>query len=247
MPKRQPMPTSTAAATALDPLDTREQQLLAIARRLFAQQGYDRTALRDISEAAGITKAALYYYFPNKDALFERVVLESLQILVDDVSAAVARETTPTARIRAFMEASAACIDYGRDRWIAGSNAFWQGAKDGQRLAALQLRDGYEGLLRKCIVEGMASGELRAADPAMVGRFLLSALNHMTRWHKPDGKLTAKQVMHQFLDMALYGLVQDAPVIAAPAPGLRLVASAAAPSTTPPTPRRKPAARPRKA
>ncbi len=247
MPKRQPMPTSTAAATALDPLDTREQQLLAIARRLFAQQGYDRTALRDISEAAGITKAALYYYFPNKDALFERVVLESLQILVDDVSAAVARETTPTARIRAFMEASAACIDYGRDRWIAGSNAFWQGAKDGQRLAALQLRDGYEGLLRKCIVEGMASGELRAADPAMVGRFLLSALNHMTRWHKPDGKLTARQVMQQFLDMALYGLVQDAPADAAPAPALRLVASAATASTPTPTPRRKPAARPRKA
>ena len=247
MPKRQPMPTSTAAATALDPLDTREQQLLAIARRLFAQQGYDRTALRDISEAAGITKAALYYYFPNKDALFERVVLESLQILVDDVSAAVARETTPTARIRAFMEASAACIDYGRDRWIAGSNAFWQGAKDGQRLAALQLRDGYEGLLRKCIVEGMASGELRAADPAMVGRFLLSALNHMTRWHKPDGKLTARQVMQQFLDMALYGLVLDAPADAAPAPALRLVASAATASTPTPTPRRKPAARPRKA
>lgn len=247
MPKRQPMPTSTAAATALDPLDTREQQLLAIARRLFAQQGYDRTALRDISEAAGITKAALYYYFPNKDALFERVVLESLQILVDDVSAAVARETTPTARIRAFMEASAACIDYGRDRWIAGSNAFWQGAKDGQRLAALQLRDGYEGLLRKCIVEGMAIGELRAADPAMVGRFLLSALNHMTRWHKPDGKLTARQVMQQFLDMALYGLVLDAPADAAPAPALRLVASAATASTPTPTPRRKPAARPRKA
>jgi AcrR family transcriptional regulator len=239
MSKRPSMPGSTATVPAPDPLDTREQQLLAIARRLFAHKGYDRTALRDIAEVAGITKAALYYYFPNKDALFERVVLESLQMLVDDVSAAVARETTPTARIRAFMEASAACIDYGRDRWIAGSNAFWQGAKDGQRLAALQLRDGYEGLLRKCIVEGMASGELRAADPAMVGRFLLSALNHMPRWHKPDGKLSARQVMLQFLDMALYGLVLDAPAVAAPAPALRLVPSAIATASKP---RRKPAA-----
>jgi AcrR family transcriptional regulator len=247
MPKRPSMPVANAVVPTPDPLDTREQQLLAIARRLFAHKGYDRTSLRNIAEAASITKAALYYYFPNKDALFERVVLESLQMLVDDVSAAVARETNPTARIRAFMEASAAHIDYGRDRWIAGSNAFWQGAKDGQRLAALQLRDGYEGLLRRCIVEGMASGELRAADPAMVGRFLLSALNHLPRWHRPDGRLTARQVMQQFLDMALYGLVLDAPDVAAPAPALRLVASAAAPSTPPPTPRRKPAARPRKA
>jgi TetR/AcrR family transcriptional regulator, cholesterol catabolism regulator len=247
MPKRPTMPAATATASTPDPLDTREQQLLAIARRLFAHQGYERTALRDIADAAGITKAALYYYFPNKDALFERVVLESLQMLVDDVSAAVARETTPTARIRAYMEASAACIDYGRDRWIAGSNAFWQGAKDGQRLAALQLRDSYEGLLRKCIAEGVASGELRPVDPAMAGRFLLSSLNHMTRWHRADGKLTARQVMLQFLDMALYGLVQEAPAVAASAAALRLVRSATAPSTPASTPPRKPAAGPRTA
>jgi TetR/AcrR family transcriptional regulator, cholesterol catabolism regulator len=246
MTKRTPMPASTASASMPDPLDNREQQLLAIARRLFAHQGYDRTALRDIAEAAGITKAALYYYFPNKDALFVRIVLESLQMLVDDVSAAVARETAPTARIRAFMAASAACIDYGRDRWIAGSNAFWQGAKEGQRLAALHLRDDYEGLLRKCIVEGIASGELRAADPAMVGRFLLSALNHMTRWHKPEGKLTAQQVMLQFVDMALYGLVIDPPTTAQSTSGLRLVASAARSAAPPSTTRRKPTVRPRK-
>lgn len=247
MTKSTSKPVATAGASTPDPLDNREQQLLAIARRLFAQQGYDRTALRDIAEAAGITKAALYYYFPNKDALFERVVLESLQMLVDDVSAAVARETTPTARIRAFMEASAACIDYGRDRWIAGSNAFWQGAKDGQRLAALHLRDDYEALLRKCIVEGIASGELRAADPAMVGRFLLSALNHMTRWHKPDSRLTARQVMRQFVDMALYGLVLEPSTDAPSAPGLRLVTPVATSvASAPTTPQRKPTKRPRK-
>ena len=77
MPKRQIMSSPTAAVPAPDPLDTRENQLLAIARGLFARQGYERTALRDIADAAGITKAALYYYFPNKEALYERVVLES--------------------------------------------------------------------------------------------------------------------------------------------------------------------------
>ncbi len=259
MPKRPNMSSSTAAVPAPDPLDTRENQLLAFARGLFARQGYERTALRDISDAAGITKAALYYYFPNKEALYERVVLESLQLLVDDVSAAVARATTPVARIRAFMEASAGSIDKERDRWIAGSNAFWQAAKDGQRLAALALRDRYEGLLRQFILEGVASGELRAVDPAMAGRFLLSALNHLTRWHKPDGRLSARQVMAQFVNMALYGLAQ-APAsdpAADPAsdpasdpgkatPPLRLVASAAALSRPPSAARRKPAAPPRK-
>lgn len=203
---------SSASMEAPDPLDTRENQLLAIARALFARHGYDRTSLRDIAEEAKITKAALYYYFPNKDALFERVVLESMQSLYDETSAAVARAGTPTERIRAFMEASAHVQDHGRDRWIAGSNAFWQGAKEGQRLAALRLRDSYENLLRQCIAEGVAAGELRAMDPAMAGRLLLSALNHMPRWHKPGGRLSAYEVMQQFLDILMHGLMQEAPV-----------------------------------
>ncbi|MEJ8822673.1 TetR/AcrR family transcriptional regulator [Variovorax humicola] len=189
--------------------DTRENQLLAIARRLFARDGYERTAMRDIAEAAEVTKAALYYYFPNKEALYERVVLESMQSLVEDVSAAVAAADSPTARIRAFMQSSADVFDLARDRWIAGSRAFREGGRGGQHLAAIALRDRYESLLRQCIAEGIASGEVRAIDPAIAGRFLLSGLNQMTNWHRPDGRLGVTEVMKQFLDMALHGLLSS--------------------------------------
>ncbi|MBL8338866.1 MAG: TetR/AcrR family transcriptional regulator, partial [Rhodoferax sp.] len=147
-----------------DPLDNRESQLLAIARRLFAQRGFDRTSLRDIAEEARITKAALYYYFPNKDALYERVVVESLQMLVDTISAELARAKTPTERVHAFMEASADFMDEHRDQWNAGSNAFWQGPQNERRLMALQLRDTYEKMLRQCITDGIDSGAFRPVD-----------------------------------------------------------------------------------
>lgn len=203
--------TSSIPTVAADPLDTRENQLLGIARTLFARHGYDRTSLRDIADEAKITKAALYYYFPNKDALFERVVLESMQSLYDETSVAVARVSTPIERIRAFMLASARVQDHARDRWIAGSNAFWQGAREGQRLAALTLRDNYEKLLRQCIIEGINAGEFRPVDPAMTGRLFLSALNQLPRWHKVGGKLSAVEVMETFLDVLMHGLVVNKP------------------------------------
>src|SRR5829696_7542801 len=102
-----PRASAEPASPPQDPLDNREGQLLAIARRLFAHHGFDRTSLRDIAEEARITKAALYYYFPNKDALYERVVIEALESLVEAVSSEVARAGTPTERVRAFMRASA--------------------------------------------------------------------------------------------------------------------------------------------
>lgn len=221
MSTRRSKPEPADLTVLPDPLDNRESQLLAIARRLFAQRGFDRTSLRDIAEEARITKAALYYYFPNKDALYERVVVESLQMLVDTISAELARAKTPTERVHAFMEASADFMDEHRDQWNAGSNAFWQGPQNERRLMALQLRDTYEKMLRQCITDGIDSGAFRPVDAAMAGRFMLSALTHLARWHKASGRLTARQVMQQFVDMMLFGLVQDGPSAAPATPARR--------------------------
>lgn len=200
--------TEAAAAAPTDTLaDGREAQLLAIARRLFAQKGYDATSLRDIAEAAQITKAALYYYFPNKDALYERVVIESMAALLAEAQAAVSRAPTPTEKVRAFLRASAESMEQRRDQWVAGSNAFWQAGATGRRGLALQHRDDYEKLLRDCIEAGIACGELRPVNPAIAGRLLLSGLNQMSRWHKPSGPLRPTEVIDQYLDIVLLGLI----------------------------------------
>jgi AcrR family transcriptional regulator len=74
------------------PGSTRER-ILDIALELFADQGYDKTSLRDIAERLGTTKAALYYHFERKqDILLElhlrlhalgREALEQLESLED--------------------------------------------------------------------------------------------------------------------------------------------------------------------
>ncbi|WP_214410407.1 TetR/AcrR family transcriptional regulator [Sphaerisporangium fuscum] len=46
--------------------DTRAR-IQEIALKLFTEQGYEATSLREIAEALGVTKAALYYHFRTKD------------------------------------------------------------------------------------------------------------------------------------------------------------------------------------
>ena len=45
----------------------------AAARRLFAEQGYERTVIRDIAAAAGIDPAMVIRYFGSKERLFAEV------------------------------------------------------------------------------------------------------------------------------------------------------------------------------
>lgn len=51
--------------TTPTPAATRER-ILEAALKLFADQGYLRTSVRDIAERVGITKAAVHYHFPRK-------------------------------------------------------------------------------------------------------------------------------------------------------------------------------------
>ena len=43
--------------------------LLAVAARLFAQQGYPATAMADLERATGLGRSSLYHYFRNKEEL----------------------------------------------------------------------------------------------------------------------------------------------------------------------------------
>ena len=66
-----------------------EQAIRQSAMRLFATKGYNATSVREIVEAAGVTKPTLYYYFENKEALYRRLILETMEDVKADVYRAV--------------------------------------------------------------------------------------------------------------------------------------------------------------
>ena len=184
----------------------RREQIVTIAARLFGEKGYDGTSLRDIAEAAGITKAALYYHFPDKERLHEDVAMTRISGLLEEVEGAVERSDDPIERIRLFLIASARRMDRDRLGWMATVNIFWSLDRTKRGPAIMKVRDEYEHLLRDLIAEAIKQKQIRLVDPAVLGRLLLSGLNHLPRWHQPKGKLSAAQVMDQYFNIILQGV-----------------------------------------
>ncbi len=50
------------------------QTIIDEATRLFAEQGFSATSVREVAAACECTKPSLYYYFENKEALFRAVI-----------------------------------------------------------------------------------------------------------------------------------------------------------------------------
>jgi AcrR family transcriptional regulator len=68
---------SAAATTSRRlPADERRAHILAEAARLFGTHGFSGTTTRDIAAAVGITEAALYRYFPSKEAMYAAILDE---------------------------------------------------------------------------------------------------------------------------------------------------------------------------
>jgi AcrR family transcriptional regulator len=55
--------------------DTRAR-IQQVALELFAEQGYDKTSLREIAERLDVTKAALYYHFKSKEDIVRSLVAD---------------------------------------------------------------------------------------------------------------------------------------------------------------------------
>jgi AcrR family transcriptional regulator len=77
----------------------RRNQLIDVARRLFAEKGMERTSIRDIADAAGVAPGLIYHYFENKDALFWAII-ERHNPLAEMTALFAQAETLP---VREFM------------------------------------------------------------------------------------------------------------------------------------------------
>jgi len=95
-----------ARQLAAVPAGGTKQLILDTAQRLFDEQGYDATSLRQIAEAVGMTKAAVYYHYPAK----EHLLLELTRPLLDAMSDMVARlrsdgqDSDPRAALGSYLD-----------------------------------------------------------------------------------------------------------------------------------------------
>ena len=77
--------------------DTRER-IQSVALELFAEQGYDKTSLREIAERLDVTKAALYYHFKSKEDIVTSLVEDYFGQIDELVSWGRTQPKTPESR-----------------------------------------------------------------------------------------------------------------------------------------------------
>lgn len=84
--------------------DRIRSQLVEAGRELFARFGFERTRIKDVTEAVDIGTSTFYQFFDSKEALYVEVLCAERDRLEARIDEAVSAATTPRDEVRTMLE-----------------------------------------------------------------------------------------------------------------------------------------------
>jgi len=141
-------------------------ELLAAARALFVEQGYEAVSIRKITQRAGCPVMTFYVYFRSKRELIRHIWDDILQLVFDAATEASRRETQPEARLKAFFLTfiqyflnnpdNYRIVFFHEDRLASAEDTYY--ADSSQVIRRLDVA-------RQAIIDGVEAGDFAPTDP----------------------------------------------------------------------------------
>lgn len=189
----------------LETVDSRAA-ILAAAQRLFVERGYRGISMREIAEAVGMTKAALYYHFRDKEHLFVAL----LQNVLGDLSTLITESRSGDAGCQEQIERVVMRIMLLPAEERASLRLASQelgNLDEATRKAFVQIyHDQFIGRIAAIFEDGVTSGEFKALDPQVATWSLLGMLYPYFHVSPVTGVMPSEMLVAQLMEIFFHGL-----------------------------------------
>jgi len=186
-------------------IPTRKEQIYEVAERLFSEQGYHATTMREIARELAIEGGSLYSHISGKQELLYAIVLRGSEQFLQAARDTIAAAGSARVRLRELMRRHLAIMAESTPRAIVHFHE-WHHLDPEHQATIRARRDQYESYVRQIIHDGVVAGEFAPHDERLVGLFVLSLLNWTYQWYTPGGTWNADQLADQFFDLLTRGL-----------------------------------------
>jgi AcrR family transcriptional regulator len=188
----------------------RRQQILELAREVFAKRGYHDAKIEDIVTAAGVARGTFYLYFDDKRAVFEEIVDRAFTrigmaiVRVDprDKGRSVAEQIQENINRLVTM-----LLDEHETTKILLTGAMGVDPAFDRKLHAFY--EVVEKLLEESLSEGQELGMVRRADPKMLTYLTMGALKEVL-YHEVvrDGRLGKDAIVAGVFEFLRHGCLR---------------------------------------
>lgn len=187
---------------------TSAERILITALDLFAIRGYDATAVREICEAAGITKPTLYHFYGSKDGVFQALVRSGFLQFRALVDAAVATPGTFRDKVRVMARAVFDSASRQPHLWRFMHSVIWAppGTALPQTEPCTEFYDGLVGALASAADEAVKLGEIGPGPMGARMLILMGAISEAATGYVIAGKpVLTPELADQLVDTIFDG------------------------------------------
>lgn len=189
----------------------RRDAILATAASQFRRRGYERTSVREIAQALGMTSGSLFYHFATKEELLVAIMEEGLRDIMQSVRDGLVGQTRLPERLLSMVRSHLKALLGSRLDAMTVLLYEWRSLSPAAQARVMASRDAYEALWMAPIKEAAALG-LVDADTVLVRHTVLGALNWTAQWYRPGGRLDLDALAQRMFSMLFPRLAaSDAP------------------------------------
>ncbi|KRC00583.1 TetR/AcrR family transcriptional regulator [Duganella sp. Root198D2] len=173
--------------------DSLKTLLIAVSARLFREQGFDNTTVRDIAAAAGVQAGSWFYHFKSKQDILQAVIEEGMQQALARIEEVAALQLAPREALRRLVHTHLETLLSPGQDFVYVMLYEWRSLTLEGQLRIVAAKDRYEALWDAVLRELQASGEWPA--PGQLDRlWLFGALNWSAQWYRRDAGVSIDEL-----------------------------------------------------
>lgn len=182
----------------------RREEIVSVALRLIAENGFQKTSMRQIAVLANMGKSSLYDFFKTKDEIVVYAVERKIEETIQKVHRIIADESSPEQCLRKIMLNHLAVPKQYRAvlMWLNTESDYLEGEYR-KRLKAV--RYAYQDIIKSVIENGVTAGIFRKTDAGLMTRLLINSVISIVYTSRPSA--SQEEMLDETMDIFLHGIM----------------------------------------
>jgi AcrR family transcriptional regulator len=184
------------------------QRIFEEAARLFQEQGYKATTMRDLAKRVEITVSSLYSHIGGKEEILQKICFDNARNFLETLKEVEALAASPKEKVERLI-AHHIRVAVNDVTSVTIFNDEWRHLSEPYLVEFLSVRKDYERRFARIIQQGMEAGQFVSLNPTIALFTILTSIRWLHRWYPEKKGISLKALEQDILKILFFGLYKQ--------------------------------------
>lgn len=185
-------------------VETRKNEIINVATKLFKKKGYSAVTMRDIAKAMGIKAASLYNHINSKQDILTTIIISLAEEFTNEMNLILNSDENSINKLNKIITLHVK-ISSNNINGMASLNNDWMHLEE-KLDYYLKLRLKYEDDFREIIKTGIKNNEITNSNPEITLFSMLSTLRSLYQWIPKKEDINTPELINNLSEILINGV-----------------------------------------